>query len=121
MATVFVLTAFSLNGEPMGEPKRLTALPIRIGRNGLNDFVLTHGGVSSFHARIEDVDGRLCVTDLGSKNGVLLVRGGPASSLAAQSALRPAAVRVSSFSWAFTAGCKSRSTSSASRWSTAVR
>ena len=65
----------------MGEPKRFSALPIRIGRNGLNDFVIAHGLVSSFHARIEDVDGRLCVTDLGSKNGVLLVRGGPASSL----------------------------------------
>jgi predicted component of type VI protein secretion system len=81
VATVFVLEAFSLNGERMCEPKRLTALPIRIGRNGLNDFVLMHGGVSSFHARIEDVDGRLCVTDLASKNGVLLVTGGPPSAL----------------------------------------
>jgi type VI secretion system protein ImpI len=78
---VFVLTASSLDGDPMGEPKRFSALPIRIGRNGLNDFVIPHGLVSSFHARIEDVDGRLCITDLGSKNGVLLVRGGPASSL----------------------------------------
>lgn len=77
MATVFVLSAFTLNGEPMGQPKRLTALPIRIGRNALNDFVLTHGGVSSFHARIDDVDGRLCVTDLASKNGVRLLSGGP--------------------------------------------
>jgi type VI secretion system protein ImpI len=81
VATVFVLSAFALNGEPMCEPKRLTALPIRIGRNGLNDFVLTHGGVSSFHARVEDVDGRLCITDLGSKNGVLLVTGGPPTTL----------------------------------------
>lgn len=80
MATVFVLSAFSLNGEPMGEPKRFTALPIRIGRNGLNDFVIGHGGVSSFHARIDDVEGRLCVTDLASKNGVLLVGGGGPSS-----------------------------------------
>jgi type VI secretion system protein ImpI len=76
VATVFVLSAFSLNGEPMAEPKRLTALPIRIGRNGLNDYVIGHGGVSSFHARLDDVEGRLCVTDLNSKNGVLLVSGG---------------------------------------------
>jgi type VI secretion system protein ImpI len=81
VATVFVLSAFSLNGEPMVEPKRLTALPIRIGRNGLNDFVIGHNGVSSFHARIDDVDGRLCVTDLASKNGVLLVGGGPSGAL----------------------------------------
>jgi type VI secretion system protein ImpI len=77
VATVFVLSAFTLNGEPMGEPRRLAALPIRIGRNALNDFVLTHGGVSSFHARIDDVDGRLCITDLASKNGVRLLSGGP--------------------------------------------
>ena len=77
MATVFVLSAFSLNGEPMGEPKRVTALPIRIGRNGLNDFVIGHGGVSSFHARVDDVEGRLCVTDLASKNGVRLMSSGP--------------------------------------------
>ncbi len=76
MATVFVLSAYSLNGEPMAEPKRLTALPIRIGRNGLNDYVIGHGGVSSFHARLDDVDGRLCITDLNSKNGVLMMSGG---------------------------------------------
>ena len=77
MAQVFVLSVFSLNGEPMGEPKRLNALPIRIGRNGLNDFVIGHGGVSSFHARVEDVEGRLCVTDLASKNGVRVMSHGP--------------------------------------------
>ncbi|RYZ08170.1 MAG: FHA domain-containing protein [Myxococcales bacterium] len=77
MATVFVLSAFTLNGEPMVEPKRLAALPIRIGRNALNDFVLPHGGISSFHARIDDIEGRLCITDLGSKNGVRLLSGGP--------------------------------------------
>lgn len=77
MATLFVLSAFSLNGEPMGEPKRLSALPIRVGRNGLNDFVIMNGGVSSFHARIDDVGGRLCITDLASKNGVRLLTGGP--------------------------------------------
>jgi type VI secretion system protein ImpI len=72
---VFVLSAFELTGAAIGEPKRLSALPIRIGRNGLNDFVLNHVVVSSFHARIEDVEGRLCVTDLNSKNGVWLRSG----------------------------------------------
>ncbi|HYP87888.1 MAG TPA: FHA domain-containing protein, partial [Polyangiaceae bacterium] len=84
MATVFVLSAFSLNGEPIADPKRLTALPIRIGRNGLNDYVIGHGGVSSFHARIDDVDGRLCVTDLASKNGVLMVSGGSSGRIRPQ-------------------------------------
>lgn len=68
----------------MVEPKRLTALPIRIGRNGLNDYVVGHNGVSSFHARIDDIDGRLCITDLGSKNGVLLVGGNLSSRLPPQ-------------------------------------
>jgi type VI secretion system protein ImpI len=71
VATVFVLTAFNLADQPMNEaPHRLTALPIRIGRNALNDYVVNHGAISSFHARIEDVDGKLCIIDLGSKNGV---------------------------------------------------
>ena len=72
VATVFILTCFNLSGEPFGPPKRIFALPIRVGRNGLNDLVIDHGGVSSFHARIDDVGGRLCVTDLSSKNGTHL-------------------------------------------------
>jgi type VI secretion system protein ImpI len=69
VATLFTLSAFNLAGEPLAASKRVTALPIRIGRNGLNDFVINHSAVSSFHARIDDVDGRLCITDLASKNG----------------------------------------------------
>lgn len=103
MATVFVLSAFSLNGEPMGDPKRLSALPIRIGRNGLNDFVIGHGGVSSFHARIEDVDGRLCVTDLGSKNGVLLVSDGSSSALPAN---QPFDLQPSGFQFFLGVNCR---------------
>ncbi len=75
MTCVFVLTAFDLTGKVISEAKRLSALPIRIGRNGLNDFVLNHAAVSSFHARVEDIDGRLCITDLNSKNGVWLTSG----------------------------------------------
>ena len=72
MATVFILSVFNLGGQPLGESKRLGSLPIRVGRNGLNDFVINHNAVSSFHARIEDIDGRLCLTDLASKNGTRL-------------------------------------------------
>jgi len=72
VTTVFVLSASDLSGNPIAEPKRLSALPIRVGRNGLNDFVINHVLVSSFHARIEDIDGRLCITDLNSKNRVWL-------------------------------------------------
>ena len=75
MATLFTLTAFSLGGEQLGASKRIAALPIRVGRNGLNDFVVNHNAVSSFHARIEDIEGRLCITDLASKNGTRLASG----------------------------------------------
>jgi type VI secretion system protein ImpI len=45
-------------------------LPIRLGRNPLNDCRIVDRFVSDFHAQIELVDGKLCVRDLHSKNGV---------------------------------------------------
>ncbi len=59
------------------EKERFAQLPIRIGRNPLNDVCLNHNMVSAFHARIEDDNGKLCLRDLGSKNGVFVM---PASS-----------------------------------------
>ncbi|HET9958731.1 MAG TPA: type VI secretion system-associated FHA domain protein [Polyangiaceae bacterium] len=71
MSTGFVLRAFRIDNSPIDVSRnRFRSLPIRIGRNALNDFTLPHGLVSSFHARIEELDGKLCVRDLGSKNGV---------------------------------------------------
>jgi type VI secretion system protein ImpI len=79
VATAFVLTAFKVGNQPLDVPRsRFTGLPIRIGRNTLNDFAVNHPTISSFHARIEDVDGRLCAVDLGSKNGVHVQRPGSA-------------------------------------------
>jgi type VI secretion system protein ImpI len=51
---------------------RFAALPIRIGRNALNDCAVNQNFVSDFHARIEETDGRISVRDLNSKNGVYL-------------------------------------------------
>jgi predicted component of type VI protein secretion system len=45
-------------------------LPVRIGRNALNDCQILHGFVSDFHAALELVNNRLCVRDLQSRNGV---------------------------------------------------
>ena len=74
MATAFLLTAQGVgNNKSIEVPRqRFTGLPIRLGRNPLNDLSINHQTISSFHARIEDVGGRLCVVDLGSKNGVHL-------------------------------------------------
>jgi type VI secretion system protein ImpI len=70
---MFVLRAFRLDNSPVPSQKyRFPNLPIRIGRNPLNDFSPQHSLISSFHARIEDNDGKLCIRDLGSKNGVFV-------------------------------------------------
>ncbi|MGC4088531.1 MAG: FHA domain-containing protein [Polyangiaceae bacterium] len=70
---IFVLRACRLDNSPFPvEKDHFSRLPVRIGRNPLNDFCLKHALVSGFHARIEDVDGKLCVRDLGSKNGIFV-------------------------------------------------
>lgn len=55
----------AVNGERV-----LSRLPIRIGRNPLNDCQILHPFVSDFHAVIEGAEGRLFVRDLQSKNGI---------------------------------------------------
>ena len=45
-------------------------LPIAIGRHSNNDLRLEEGCVSSFHARLTELSGRLCIVDLASTNGV---------------------------------------------------
>jgi type VI secretion system protein ImpI len=59
----------------MSGERQFAALPIRIGRNPLNDCPVPQPFVSHFHARIEELDGKICVRDLNSKNGVLLRTG----------------------------------------------
>jgi len=51
-------------------------LPIRMGRNQLNDCRIIDRYVSDFHAQLEVVEGKLCVRDLHSKNGVYSPSGG---------------------------------------------
>src|SRR5262245_44414767 len=47
-----------------------------MGRNTLNDVVLSHNYVSDFHARVEQVEGRTAIIDLNSRNGVFRRGGG---------------------------------------------
>jgi len=44
-------------------------LPVRIGRNSMNDCPVAHPFVSEFHATIDLLGGELCVSDLNSRNG----------------------------------------------------
>jgi hypothetical protein len=65
------LSARSLGQVAVETPDlRVASLPIRIGRDKANGFHLDHWWVSPFHARIVRVHGKLCVIDLGSKEGV---------------------------------------------------
>jgi type VI secretion system protein ImpI len=52
------------------EVQRFARLPIAIGRHSDNDLKLERLFVSTHHARIDEVRGRLAVIDLGSTNGV---------------------------------------------------
>lgn len=47
-------------------------LPIRFGRNKLNDVRLDDGGVSQFHSVLEVHGGELAVRDVGSLNGTVV-------------------------------------------------
>ncbi len=53
-----------------------TQLPVRFGRNSLNDCVIDHPQVSQFHAVVELIDGQLGVRDLNSTNGVYTASSG---------------------------------------------
>jgi type VI secretion system protein ImpI len=59
----------SRDGTVQGE-ETVNDLPVRVGRNAMNDCRVRHPFVSEFHAVIDLVGGQLCVTDLNSRNGV---------------------------------------------------
>ncbi len=69
MGRAFRVRYRSKDGAVQGE-KVLQTLPIRIGRNALNECSILHPFVSDFHAIIEGQEGRLTVRDLQSRNGV---------------------------------------------------
>jgi predicted component of type VI protein secretion system len=69
MALCIRLRFRSPDGQLGGE--RVTyQLPVRIGRNAMNDCPLPHPFISEFHCLIDLVGGQLCVRDLNSKNGL---------------------------------------------------
>jgi hypothetical protein len=51
-------------------------LPIAIGRHADNDLRLEERFVSSYHARLTEVSGRLCIVDLASTNGISVATAG---------------------------------------------
>lgn len=65
---------------------RFTELPISIGRSEDNDLAIVSQFVSGNHARIEEINGSLCVRDLGSRNGVHVLLGAESLRIAPHSA-----------------------------------
>jgi type VI secretion system protein ImpI len=59
----------SRDGSLQGE-RVLRQMPVRLGRNAMNDCALGHPFISDFHAVLDLVDDQLCVRDLNSRNGV---------------------------------------------------
>ncbi len=65
--------------------KLVVSVPVRLGRDPLNDVVLDYPFVSKFHVVVDASDGALFVRDLGSRNGTRLQGGTvqvPANSIA---------------------------------------
>ncbi len=69
MPKSYVLHIAPCDGQGAGQ-EQFAALPIRIGRNPLNDCRLALNFISEFHACVEETNGRITVRDLGSTNGV---------------------------------------------------
>ncbi len=73
MEEVIVLEVLEKSGK-VRERVKLNSFPARIGRAYDNDFILDDEYVSPYHALIaRDEQGRLCVSDLNSENGLYRV------------------------------------------------
>lgn len=58
--------------EPSGTRAVRAPIPVTIGREAGATVALSDAQVSRLHARIDVVDGELCLRDLGSRNGTWL-------------------------------------------------
>lgn len=68
MAREYVIRV-TQDAESQPVEHRISGLPIGIGRDPANEVQVASMFVSGYHARIEEVRGRLFVRDLGSRNG----------------------------------------------------
>lgn len=59
-----------LEGPVSAKAFYLGSLPLRVGRDPLNEVVIDDANVSRYHAEVRDEGGQLVIVDLGSTNGV---------------------------------------------------
>jgi hypothetical protein len=68
MSRQFVIVV-TVDAESQPIEHRVAGLPVTLGRDASNDVQVTSQFVSGFHAKIEEIKGRVFVRDLGSRNG----------------------------------------------------
>ena len=61
-----------VNSKTEEEHELIAPTPISIGRSTSNDIVIKHGFISRRHARISAIGDDIIVTDLNSRNGVVI-------------------------------------------------
>lgn len=59
-----------LSGNANAQAFHLHVLPLRLGRDPMNEIVIEDANVSRFHAEIQDRQGEYVLVDMGSTNGV---------------------------------------------------
>jgi FHA domain len=68
MSRQFVIVV-TVDAESQPIEHRVAGLPVSLGRDASNDVQVASQFVSGFHAKIEEIKGRVFVRDLGSRNG----------------------------------------------------
>src|ERR1700712_2530407 len=61
-----------IRGQPQGHRFFLTQPEMIIGRDANADIVASDQSISRKHAKIEQTDGKVTITDLGSSNGTFI-------------------------------------------------
>jgi type VI secretion system protein ImpI len=86
MPREFVIVV-TVDAESQPMEHRVARLPISMGRDASNDVQVSSQFVSGFHAKVEEVKGRVFVRDLGSRNGTQVVTADGAKTRVAPHAL----------------------------------
>src|ERR1044071_1337135 len=68
MPREFVIVV-TVDAESQPIEHRVAGLPVSLGRDASNDVQVASQFVSGFHAKVEEIKGRVFVRDLGSRNG----------------------------------------------------
>jgi hypothetical protein len=86
MSRQFVIVV-TIDAESQPIEHRVAGLPVSLGRDASNDVQVASQFVSGFHAKIEEIKGRVFVRDLGSRNGTQVITAGGTKARVAAHAL----------------------------------